>query len=99
MSVSEHPILNVQKIKVACLPCLTETGRRHHSVCLQLRTGAHGVDHHAVLGGHVLQRRPEPHQSAVPGDRGRRASEQLCEHRYVTRVNKKMISDSLAHCT
>ncbi len=34
---------------------VAETGWRHHSIRLQLRSGAHGVDEHAVLGGHVLQ--------------------------------------------
>lgn len=88
-------------INVSSCVCLTEIGRRHYTVCLQLRTGAHGMDHHAVLGGHVLQRRPEPHQGTVPGDGGRRAAEPLCEHipftRYFTRANKEMMND-LAHC-
>lgn len=88
--------------KVSFHVCLTETGRRHHSVCLQLRTGTHGVDHYAVLGVHVLQRCPEPHQSSLSGDRGGRAAEQHCEHligtRYEIRVNKEMMIDNAVHC-
>ncbi len=48
---------------------VTETGWRHHSIRLQLRSGAHGVDEHAVLGGHVLQRCSETHPGPVPGQR------------------------------
>ena len=60
------------------------------------------MDHYAVLGVHVLQRRPEPHQSSLSGDRGGRAAEQLCEYltgtQYETRVNKEMMIDSVVHC-
>src|SRR4029434_10797991 len=50
----------------ACVWFPVETGGRHHSVCLQLCAGAHGVDQHAVLGGHALQRRADTLKHYIP---------------------------------
>lgn len=45
----------------------TETEPRGDAVCVQLRTGARGVEHPPVLGGHVLRRRADPHPGPLPG--------------------------------
>lgn len=48
-------------------PASAEAEPRSDPVCVQLRARARGVEHAAVLGGHVLRGRADPHPRPLPG--------------------------------